>query len=90
MLHVKSNFSHLYSNDDESINCQYCSTDKIQTQEHIIYCEKISHSEETVSINYADLLNSDLQRVKSCLTKYQETWQEWIRDEAAISVEEED
>ena len=78
MLDVRSNFSHLYSNDENFLNCQYCSTDKIQTQEHIIYCEKISQSEEIVNINYADLLNSDLKRVKSALIKYQESWQEWI------------
>ena len=81
MLNVKSNFSYQYSNDETSTNCQYCSNDEIQFQEHILDCEKIK---ETVNINYTDLFNSDLTKVKFTLNKYQSVWHEWTSVENEI------
>lgn len=70
MLNVKCNFSYQYSNDENSTKCQNCSTDKIQSQEHIPDCEKLK---ETVNINYSDFT-----------LKYQSVWHEWTSVENNI------
>ena len=52
-----------------SLFCQKCPDQLIETQEHVITCGGV-----ILEINYTDLFNSNLNKVKPALNDYMKIW----------------
>ena len=73
MLQVKDNFKQQYKNDMNSLICQKCPDNLIESQEHVINCTSLK---EKSTVVYSDLFSTNLKRVKAALSDYMKAWNE--------------
>ena len=64
MSDVKINFSSQYENLNCSLGC-----DKIESQEHIINCDKIGSNLNIDDVVYQDIFSNDIQKLKNIAKK---------------------
>ena len=64
MSDVKVNFSSQYVNLNCSLGC-----DELDSQEHLIICDKIAVNLKNDNSNYKDLFSNDIQKLKSIAKK---------------------
>ena len=73
MLQVKGNFKQQYQNDMNSIICEKCPNNLIESQEHVINCTSLK---EKSTVKYSDLFSTNLKIVKAALSGYMKAWNE--------------
>ena len=59
MIHVKGNYSSMYKDD---MSCHLCNTNSVESQEHLLVCQSLTHLNESHSVKYMDIYSDNLDK----------------------------
>ena len=73
MLNVKTNFRNAFNKDEALLQCRQCPDGVLDTQQHVTVCSGLQHRS---TLQYEDLFDKNIDKVKSTLIEYMVLWDE--------------
>ena len=77
MLNVKMNFKETYQNDIILLQCDLCSSGKLDDQTHVPMCPALQ-SNQNIQFDYSKLFSTNVTILKKAITEYEAAWNEMV------------
>ena len=75
MLDVKMNFKEKYQNDIVQLQCDLCSSGKLDDQSHVPICSALQNN-QNIQFDYSNLFSINVSILKKAITEYEAAWNE--------------
>ena len=75
MLNVKMNFKETYQNDIILLQCDLCSSGKLDDQSHVPICSALQNN-QNIQFDYSNLFSTNISILKKAITEYEAAWNE--------------